>query len=166
LKKNNVLRKFLFFSCLYGILFPISHAAASPGAGKFGLGIAFFDPTGLSVKYKFSEKKSVSGAIGWNRHGASLFAQYHFDEIQLVPKEGVDLAFTYGLGARLVTHERKDSNYKYYRDRLFGVRMSAGLNYVTPKVPIEIFFELAPVLVVVPETFFELDAVLGVRYFF
>jgi hypothetical protein len=47
-----------------------------------------------------------------------------------------------------------------------GVRFPFGLNYIFEKQPLEVFYEIAPILDLVPSTKFGLNSAVGVRYFF
>jgi hypothetical protein len=62
-----------------------------------------------------------------------------------------------GIGARLKATEG---------DSRIGVRVPLGLDYVFDDTPIDIFFEIAPILDLAPSTDFRLNGSLGLRYFF
>ena len=67
------------------------------------------------------------------------------------------MPFYYGIGARLKTQNN---------DSRVGIRFPVGVNYLFARDPIDIFFELVPILDVTPSTEFSLNASLGARYFF
>ena len=47
-----------------------------------------------------------------------------------------------------------------------AVRFPVGLDYLFDGAPVDVFFELAPTLDLVPDTWFEVDFGLGGRYWF
>ena len=61
----------------------------------------------------------------------------------------------YGLGGRVKT-EKKETR--------AGVRFPVGLDYLIPDTELDVFFELVPVMDVTPETKFNMNAALGLRY--
>jgi len=44
--------------------------------------------------------------------------------------------------------------------------MVFGVSYIFPTTPFDLFLELSPTLLLSPETNFETDAGIGLRYFF
>jgi len=69
------------------------------------------------------------------------------------------LPFYYGIGGRMKFSENNNDNF-------IGVRVPFGLAYIFETAPVDIFFELVPVLDLAPDTDFDFNAALGVRYFF
>jgi hypothetical protein len=63
-----------------------------------------------------------------------------------------------GIGGR-VKFEDNDDN-------LVGVRIPLGATYLFEDAPIDVFFEVVPIMDLSPETKFRLNAALGFRYFF
>ncbi len=66
------------------------------------------------------------------------------------------LPFYYGIGGRLLLGNQAK----------LGVRIPVGLNYLFANDPIGIFFEVAPVLDLVPSTRFDVNGGIGIRYYF
>ncbi len=47
-----------------------------------------------------------------------------------------------------------------------GVRIPVGLKYYLAKQSIDLFVEIVPVLDIVPDTDFDVDAAIGARFYF
>ncbi|MBU2575315.1 MAG: hypothetical protein KKH28_14700 [Elusimicrobia bacterium] len=147
------MKKIIFAVCLLACQ---SAVYAAQGGGRFGAGIILGAPTGLSAKYWLDKTRAVDGALGFGdlslhadylRHGTGLLGQ---------PKSG-RLSTYWGVGAKIKDH--KDGT-------VFGLRAVGGAAYEFPKNPAEVFFELAPVLRLSPDSGWDLDAGIGVRYYF
>jgi hypothetical protein len=69
------------------------------------------------------------------------------------------LPFYYGIGGRIKFAENNN-------DDFIGVRVPFGLAYIFATAPVDIFFELVPILDLAPDTDFDFNAALGARYFF
>jgi len=126
---------------------------------KYGLGVILGEPTGISGKLWKSENIAVDGAIAWSFeeensiHFQGDYLFYNFSYFKV--KEG-KLPVYYGIGGRIKVKERSR----------MGVRFPFGLNYIFEKQPLEVFYEIAPILDLVPSTKFGLNSAVGVRYFF
>jgi hypothetical protein len=132
----------------------------------FGLGIIVGEPTGISLKTWQGKSTALDGALAWSFAGSD-FIQLHGDYLShnftLLNVEKGRLPFYYGLGGRVrfVDHEKGKGD----KARL-GVRIPLGLAYLFEKITLDIFVEAVPVLDLVPETETDLNAAIGIRYFF
>ena len=125
----------------------------------FGLGIIVGEPTGVSLKYWTSSSTAFDGAVAWSfiDGGAlDIHADYILHSFHLIPVASGSLPFYYGIGARI----------KFLDDPGFGVRVPVGLAYLFSDAPIDIFFEIVPILDLTPKTDFKINAAIGGRYFF
>ena len=88
-----------------------------------------------------------------------------FDEPQLGLHYGLGGAFGFGRTGYFVYRQ---GNTYFFRDREigFGVRGVVGLDYAIRRSPLDIFFELAPLLVLTPDAGSGIDAGLGMRVYF
>lgn len=132
----------------------------------FGIGMVVGAPTGLSVK-KWFGNNAVDAAAGWSSDAFHVHADYLFHDSSLT-KGNVPIHF--GIGGRL-KFEDEDHNKGHHNDdddgdTRLGLRIPLGINYIFAKHPFDIFAEIAPVLDLVPETDFSLDAGVGVRFYF
>jgi len=138
------------------LLFPISLAAQDEG---FGLGIILGEPTGISFKNWISDRSAIDFAVAWSfgDHDAlHVHADYLFHNFRLFKVEKGDLVLYYGIGGR-VKAEKKSR---------VGVRIPIGISYLFEKDPLEIFFELGPILDLSPSTTFWVTGGIGIRYYF
>ena len=142
---------------LLGILIlPISMTAQDRG---FGLGIILGEPTGVSFKNWVGRREAFDVAVAWSFEGEGaihIHADYLFHNFRLFNIEKGDLVFYYGIGARVKTVHKTQ----------VGVRIPLGLSYLFAKDPVEIFFELGPIMNLTPKTLFRMTTGVGVRYYF
>ena len=128
-------------------------------AGEFGLGAVIGEPTGLNGKVWTGSHTAVDFAMAWSLDREDQF-NVHVD--YLLHDYGVfnitrgKLPLYYGIGGRLV-----DAS-----DTRLGLRGVLGLNYLFARSPIDLFFEVAPVLNMTPETDMDLEAGVGMRFYF
>lgn len=125
----------------------------------FGLGVILGEPTGLSGKLWMSEHTAVDAAIAWSfgdKDALHLHADYLVHNMRLIQVDVGTLALYFGVGARL----------KFDDDDSLGVRIPIGLTYLFQDAPVDIFIEVVPLLDLVPDTEFNPNAAIGVRYFF
>lgn len=127
---------------------------------NFGLGAILGKPTGISGKYWLNKENAIDAALGYsfeNNSKINIHADYLW-HIYNVFDTPITLPLYYGVGAKF---NAKDGD----RSTL-GVRGVIGLTWWPDRVPIDVFFEIAPVFNLVPETNLDIDAAVGVRYFF
>lgn len=142
---------------LFGIIvLPITLASQDSG---FGLGIILGEPTGVSFKNWVGRREALDVAVAWSFEGEGaihIHADYLFHNFRLFHIEKGDLVLYYGIGARVKTVHKTQ----------VGVRIPLGLSYLFEKDPIEIFFELGPIMNLTPKTLFRMTTGVGVRYYF
>ncbi len=125
----------------------------------FGLGIVIGEPTGLSAKLWTGRTNAFDFAAAWSFRGDGnllVQADYVWHSYDLIPVESGRLPFYFGIGGRAIFSD----------DPLVGARIPFGLDYQFANAPIDIFFELVPILDLVPSTNFNLGGGLGVRFWF
>ena len=125
----------------------------------FGLGIIVGDPTGLSGKYWLGNNSAIDGAAAWSFGGDGalhLHADYLLHNFSLITIPKGKLPLYYGIGGRI----------KFSDDARVSVRIPVGLDYMLEGAPLDLFLEIVPMLDLVPDTDFSLNAGLGIRYFF
>lgn len=161
-----MLKKFLWR--LFFAVFVLGHLVQAQDRG-FGLGIVVGEPTGISLKSWQGRTTALDAALAWSFAGND-FVQLHGDYLShnfsLLKVEQGQLPFYYGIGGRIklinIDNKRGDRDDK----TRIGVRIPLGLAYLFEKVPLDLFIEVVPILDLVPETAFDLNAAIGVRYFF
>ncbi len=140
------------------LVFLFSGVAKAQGSG-FGLGIILGEPTGVSFKSWVGRREAIDVAVAWSFDGEGaihIHADYLFHNFRLFRAEKGQFVLYYGIGARVKTVHRTQ----------VGIRIPLGLSYLFERDPIEIFFELGPIMNVTPKTLFRMTTGVGVRYYF
>lgn len=125
----------------------------------FGLGIIIGEPTGVSFKYWLHSSGAIDGAAAWSFIDEGAFhihADYILHNFDLIKVPEGRLPFYYGIGGRI----------KASHDARIGVRVPLGLAYLMTRAPVDIFFEIVPILDLAPKTDFKINAAIGARYYF
>jgi len=138
------------------IVLPITLEAQDRG---FGLGVILGEPTGVSFKNWVGRREAFDVAVAWSFEGEGaihIHADYLFHNFRLFHVEKGDLVLYYGIGGRVKTVHKTQ----------VGVRIPLGLSYLFEKDPVEIFFELGPIMNLTPKTLFRMTTGIGVRYYF
>lgn len=156
--------------------------AASPvGRGSsLGVGLYLGQPSGITVSYWISPSLAASGIIGSWLHpaaGGVLGARllYHVRDLasSVQPLE-VNVYFGGGAGAGWLEQERwhehtdpwPHRHIHPYRELLVYLQPAVGGQLVFRTVPVEIFLELSPALMLTPGPDLEAAGGLGARYYF
>ena len=128
--------------------------------GNFGLGVIIGEPTGISMKYWNGQKTAIDGAIAWSFEKESalhLHSDYLIHSFDVIDVSEGALPLYYGIGARLKFQKKDDK---------LGIRIPLGIAYYFWKAPLDVFFELVPILELIPATRFDFNAAIGIRYYF
>lgn len=137
--------------------------------GSFGFGLVIGEPTGLAWKYKINHLNAVDGAIGFSPfdrfrlHVDYLWQSHPFQEEHLAVHYG--LGPVIGFGETDIAYRHGNSYVLGEGDIGFGVRAVAGLTYTIPRSPVDLFVEMAPVVVAAPGPGLSLDVGLGARVY-
>jgi len=128
---------------------------------NIGLGVMAGDPTGITAKYMFDNYSGIDAAIGWKTSGDSEFYissdyLFHIYDLIKVPERIFPLYF--GGGFRFIDRDKKDNK--------FGIRIPVGVEYLFLNNSLGAFVELVPILDLKPDTEFELEFGIGIRFFF
>jgi hypothetical protein len=139
---------------------------ASPaGAGEndhgFGLGVIVGEPTGIAFKGWLSTTTALAGGAAWSFADNSNFA-FHLDYIvhrfDWIDVSKGELPVYFGIGGRFKIRDNADD--------AVGIRIPVGLDYLFEASPIDLFFEVVPIVELTPSTEFRLNAAIGARFFF
>jgi len=157
-----------FWVSLFFLVYLFCNFAAAQDRG-FGLGIVAGEPTGISLKNWQGRTVALDAAVAWSFAGDG-FIQLHGDYLShnfsLLKVEKGQLPFYYGIGGRLKLINIDDKRDERDDKTRLGVRIPLGFAYLFEKVTLDLFVEVVPVLDLVPETEFDLNAAIGLRYFF
>ena len=126
-----------------------------------GLGVILGEPTGISFKHWLSGATAVDAGLAWSFaaddvHFHMTYLIHAFDWIKSRDEFGSRLNFYYGVGGRA----------RFDKDSRAGGRGVIGLVYFFKGAPLDAFLEIAPIMDMVPETDFDLNGGIGIRYFF
>jgi len=134
------------------LLLPLGASAQSSGTG---LGLVVGEPTGITARFmKGGNNFQVHAAWSFSDEAAlHLNGDYlrsgRLDTNPMMP-------FYFGLGLRV----------KFADDALVGIRVPLGVNHFFDSQPIEVFAEVVPVVNVAPDTGFDFNGAVGLRYYF
>jgi hypothetical protein len=147
-------------SILVLILYLTLPAAARDG--DFGLGAILGEPTGPSFKVWTGASSAIDGAAAWSlddRNSFHLHVDYLWHNFSVIKLTKGSMPLYFGLGGRIQFEEGDD-------DDLIGARIPVGLEYLPARTPLGIFMEIVPVLNLAPDTEFDMEGALGIRYYF
>ena len=133
---------------------------SSAYAKGFGLGIILGEPTGISFKQWLSDRNAFDAAAAWsfgNEGAFHIHMDYLFHGALSANIEQGGFLYYVGIGGRFKATEG---------DSRIGVRVPLGLDYMFGDAPVDLFFEVGPILDLAPETEFRLNGGVGLRYFF
>ena len=163
--KTSTLLPLLIVFLFCGLSF--NSAKAQQTEHDIGLGLMAGEPTGLSFKAWTSEINAIDAGLAWSlsgRDAIQLHADYlwhNFDIFGNDVNEG-QLPVYYGIGGRLIIYDDAGAD----ANAVFGVRIPLGINYLFEDEPFGLFFEVAPIINLIPDTDFDADAAVGARYYF
>jgi len=130
-------------------------AAALAQSGGTGLGIVLGEPTGVTARF-------MKGGNNFQVHAAWSFSdeaalQLNGDYLRSGRLETDPMMpFYFGLGVRV----------KFADDARLGVRVPLGVNHFFRGHPVEVFAEVVPILDLVPDTEFDFNGAVGLRWYF
>ena len=140
----------LALAIVIGIAAP-ARAQSFPGEGPrgtdkgtFGVGIIVGEPVGITAKLYLSDDRAIQAAVGsaFIGGGLQLHGDYLFHPYILQSRDSFVLPVYVGPGVRLIDYnDGRDSS-----AFALGVRGVVGLLFDFKTVPLDAFFEIAPVL--------------------
>jgi hypothetical protein len=132
---------------------------AQTNSGDFGLGVILGEPTGISAKYYTGGSNALAFGAAWSfgrNANMHLHADYLIHRFDLIEVEKGRLPLYYGIGGRV----------RFADESTVGIRIPIGLSYYFQNDPLEIFFEVVPILDLTPATNFSGNGGIGLRYYF
>ncbi len=154
-KGSIIIRLVIFLSITVGLF---SNVAVAQDSG-FGLGVILGEPTGLSFKTWIGSTTAIDGGIAWSFVGKGSFhlhIDYLVHNFNIFKVDKGKLPLHYGIGLRIKAEEKSR----------VGVRIPVGICYIFKKAPLDVFFEIGPLLDLAPKTDFGITANIGIRYYF
>ncbi len=145
--------------------------AISQPQGRLGAGFVVGEPTGIAWKYRLNETNAVDGVLGFSPYDRYrlqvdyLWQTFPFEERKLGIHYGLGAAFGFGR-IRYVVYDPGNGYYVREDNMGFGVRGVVGLDYMIQKTPLDVFFEVAPVVALTPDPGSGIDVGFGMRFYF
>jgi len=123
---------------------------------SFSLGVILGEPTGICGKSLLGANTAIDGAVAWtiDRPSFHLHLDYLFHDRTIIKEKNFMLF--YGIGGRV----------KFENNTKIGMRIPVGIDYMISESPLDIFFEIAPIVDLIPGTYISLNAGIGIRYTF
>lgn len=129
-----------------------------------GIGVMLGEPTGFSVKVWQGANVAIDGGIAWslvddtriNIHADILWHNWNILEDAFEIENTVRLPLYYGVGGRLKAED----------ESRIGMRFVIGSSLIFEDAPFDIFFEIAPVMDIIPKTELNINAAFGGRFWF
>lgn len=146
----------------------LCNAQGTQQGGRFGAGFVVGEPTGIAWKYRIDQVNAVDGAIGLSPYNAYrvhvdyLWQSHPFSEQNLGMHYGAGVAF----GGGRTEYVNRGGVLFREQEIGFGVRGVIGLNYLIRNSPVDLFFELAPIVVLTPNSASGIDLGFGARVYF
>lgn len=144
-------------------------AQGTMAQGRFGFGFVAGQPTGLAWRARIDNSHAVAGSVGFLPGDNVRFsADFHW---QTPFRGNSDFYAYYGPGVFVGYGERRvyllrDGRYEVIDDGgAVGVRMALGVAYTIPRSPVDLFFEVAPAVILTSPTGGLVDFGLGVRVY-
>lgn len=136
----------------FALVLPTSVAAQSRGTG---VGVVLGEPTGLTARFMRGGNNFQVHAAWSLKDEAALQLNGDYLRSGRLDTDPM-MPFYFGLGLRV----------KFAEEAQVGVRVPLGLNHFFGGSPLEIFGEVVPVLNVIPDTEFDFNGAVGLRYYF
>ncbi|MBM2845068.1 MAG: hypothetical protein HW407_380 [Bacteroidetes bacterium] len=146
----------LAFACVIVLGLPVMASGQDRGVG---LGVIIGEPTGLSAKFWTSSRNAIDVAVAYSFRRSGYF-HVHADYLWHFPNviQSTERFPLYaGIGGRIGVGRGSG---------IFGIRIAGGIAYWAKNAPIEIFFEVAPIVDLAPETGVSGNVGIGARYYF
>jgi hypothetical protein len=163
-------------------LAPAAARAQAHAPNGFSLGGVLGDPTGLTLRAGLGERAAIQAHFGFSPFpGDAVVAMVDWtydvwDFLRHSPNAA--LMFYFGFGAKVEWFTGRYYAWEFDHHHSFpdrshfglGARGLVGLRVSFRRAPVDLFFELAPVgvIIVVPDTgaYYDVDLAIGVRYRF
>ena len=135
-----------------------------------GLGIVVGEPSGVAFAYREGEETNIQGGTGWSfGYGRiNVAADYTRNLLILRPDDTPEVRFPVyaGVGGRIwLGFEDDFGRGRYAPGNSLGVRFPIGVAMLPTTQRVDVFVEVAPVLIVVPSTYTTLDGAVGARIY-
>jgi len=162
----------LIMMLLIGLGAITAEARVCPVPAQYGAGVFLGWPSGLTGIYWLNNKEAYDLSVGLGYHGV-VFIQgdylYHNYDIIKNINSNCGASLYYGGGLSLTMdgehrYQRRNADETY--DNLLGLKGTVCISYFLPQQPFELYFEISPIVNIIPVGKWDFDAVVGTRYMF
>jgi hypothetical protein len=145
----------------------LGHTAQARPPG-IGVGATLGEPISLTGSYRVDDKLAAQGLLGWSFGQRQLHISVDgvYDLLEIPSDEAMGFSYPVYLGAGLRIRAGHPKGAPSRPGATLGLRLPIGVGVVPDASPVEVFFEIVPVLVFVPVVEGGVDATLGGRVFF
>ena len=137
-------------------------AEAQEFKGHYGVGLAIGEPSGFSIKKFIKNGEAFQYTLGYStvkgQQGINIGADFLLHNYDFITAEKGKIPFYYGAGIHLRSYN--DMGNQVY------ARIPLGLVYEVSDLPLDIFFEFAPGIAVIPQPSLVTNFALGGRFYF
>ena len=137
-------------------------AEAQEFKGHYGVGLAIGEPSGFSIKKFIKNGEAFQYTLGYStvkgQQGINIGADFLLHNYDFITAEKGKIPFYYGAGIHLRSYN--DMGNQVY------ARIPLGLAYEVSDLPLDIFFEFAPGIAVIPQPSLVTNFALGGRFYF
>ncbi len=137
-------------------------ATAQEYKGHYGVGLAIGEPSGFSIKKFIKKREAFQYTLGYStvkgQQGINIGADFLLHNYDFITAEKGKIPFYYGAGIHLRSYN--DMGNQVY------ARIPLGLAYEVSDLPLDIFFEFAPGIAVIPQPSLVTNFALGGRFYF
>ena len=144
---------------------------AGPAYGRaqgLGAGLALGEPVAVTAAYRIDDKLSGQALLGWSfgQRQLHLSADAVYDLFEIPSDEAMGFSYPIYMGGGLRLRSGHPEGAPNRPGATLGLRFPLGVGVVPDASPVEVFFEIVPVMVFVPTLEGGVDAAFGGRYFF
>jgi len=128
---------------------------------KFGIGVMAGGPSGITAKYMLDNTNGIDFAVGWSTSGSNEYyfsSDYLFHMYDVIKIQKIVSPLYFGAGARYISRDKKDNK--------FGARIPVGAEFLFLNNRLGAFGEVVPIFNFTPDTDFDLEFGIGIRFFF
>jgi hypothetical protein len=137
-------------------------ATAQDFKGHYGIGLALGEPSGFSIKKFINHSEAFQYTLGYStvkgQEGINIGADFLLHNYDFITAEKGKIPFYYGAGIHLRSYN--DLGNQVY------ARIPLGLAYEVSDLPLDVFFEFAPGIAVVPQPSLVTNFAIGGRFYF
>ena len=150
---------------LISLLLMGSAHARTPGLGA---GMTLGEPVGITAAYRVDERLAAQGLLGWSfgQRQLQISADAIYDLLEIPSDDAMGFSYPVYVGAGLRVRAGHPKGAPSRPGATLGFRIPLGVGVIPDASPVEVFFEIVPVIVVAPEVDGGVDAALGGRFYF